>query len=179
MKVYLPDLILKNINIQKIDNNLNNDNNVNNVNNVNIDLSIQKKTIEYNDIYSKEGLFRIQNNKIIQLIPEDVPISNFTYNDLLFLVDESKYIFRNVYHIPYNHIICNIRKTEYILNKSKVSLIVEYSTINKNSLYTINGTTKTKSIDNIYFFTNEDKLNRNLKEDIIEYLSLVNYIKQS
>ena len=119
----------------------------------------------YNYIYSDYGIIRIHNNQIHKLIPIDKPCESYTYNNVDFIVDNSTYIFRkDIYNIPYTHIISTIEKIEYKHNNnSLVSLIVE-----KN---------KHKIID-IYFETIEKTLNIQLKEDIIKYLSLFNDIKQ-
>ena len=125
-----------------------------------------KKVNNYKDIYSIEGIFRIQNNIVYQLIPEDVPTEKFKHNNINFILDKSKYIFRkNIYCIPYNHIVYNIQQIEYKLDyKCKISLIIEYH--------------DNKIID-IYFYTNEENLCTNYKNNIIEYFSLLNDIKQS
>ncbi len=121
------------------------------------------KTI-YKNIYSNDGIFRIQNNIIYKLIPQDVTLENFNYNNTEFIIDKSSYIFRkNIYTIPYEHISHNIEELEYKLHKnSLVSLIVHY---HKNEII------------NIYFST-KNNLCINLKENIMEYISLINDIKQ-
>ena len=119
----------------------------------------------YQDIYSSDGIFRIQNNNITKLIPQDVATENFNYNNKEFIIDKSCYIFRkNIYSIPYEHINFQIQQLEYKLNKnSLISLIIRYH--------------KNKIID-IYFST-KNNLCINLKNNIIEYISLFNDIKQS
>ena len=136
----------------------------------------QTKILEYQNIYSLEGIFRIQNNNIMKLIPKDIPIEKINYNNNNFLIDKSKYEFiKDIYSIPFNHILYNIKQVEYKLNnKSKISLIVEY----KQSLTTFDQNIMNE-INNIYFSTNEEKLDKILKDNIIEYLSLINHIKQS
>jgi len=135
----------------------------------------QTKIIEYKNIYSLEGIFRIQNNNIMKLIPKDCPIEKINYNKFTFLIDKSKYEFiKDIYYIPYDHIIHNIKQIEYKLNnKSKISLIIEYNNELKNLDQNI-----LSEINNIYFSTNEKNLDKNLKDNIIEYLSLINNIKQ-
>ena len=119
----------------------------------------------YQDIYSSDGIFRIQNNNITKLIPQDVATENFNYNNKEFIIDKSCYIFRkNIYSIPYEHINFQIQQLEYKLNKNLlISLIIRYH--------------KNKIID-IYFST-KNNLCINLKNNIIEYISLFNDIKQS
>lgn len=139
MKIYVKNLIPKNI---KVD-------------------SLFQKTRYYQDIYSKDGIFRIQNETIFKLIPQDSPCEYFSFKERDFILDKSEYIFRkNIYYIPYKHKVYNIQQIEYKLNINiPISLIIEY----------IND----KIID-IYFYTKEKELNTNLKNNIIEYLYFVN-----
>ena len=139
MKIYVKNLIPKNINID----------------------SFTKKITNYKDIYSNDGIFRIQNNNIYKLIPQDIPCEYFNYKNMDFILDKSNYIFRKtIYYIPYKHKVYNIQQIEYKLNTNlPVSLIVQY-------IYS-------KIID-IYFYTKENELYINLKNNIIEYLSFVN-----
>jgi len=130
-------------------------------NNIDCLNSFYKTVTTYKDIYSPEGLFRIQNNNLFQLIPKDISVINTKYNDTNFMIDNSYYIYnKNIYCIPYNHIIYNIEKTEYKLdNKSKISLIIEKCNNN---------------IKDIYFITKEEIFHDYLKNNILEYISLFN-----
>lgn len=127
--------------------------------------SIKPEITHYRDIYSVDGIFRIQNNNISKLIPQDVTQENFNYNNTEFIIDKSSYIFRkNIYAIPYEHVSYNIEQIEYKLDKkSLVSLVVKYH--------------KRKIVD-IYFST-KNNICTNLKNNIMEYISLFNDIKQS
>ena len=114
--------------------------------------------------YSNNGIFILQNNQVNKLIPNDIPIEIYTFNNIEFIIDYSSYIFRKDYNIPFEHIVYTIEKNQYKHNiNSLISLIVE-----KNN----------NKITNIYFETSEKNLNQQLKEDIIKYLSLFNDIKQ-
>ena len=111
----------------------------------------------------------------MKLMPKDCPTEKINYNKFTFLIDKSKYEFiKDIYYIPYDHIIDNIKQIEYKLNnKSKISLVIEYNQNLKNLDQNI-----LSEINNIYFSTNETNLDKNLKDNIIEYLSLINNIKQ-
>jgi len=124
--------------------------------------AIPKKT-RYQMIYSEEGIFRIQNNRIFKLIPQDIAAECFNYNNIEFIIDKSSYTFRkDIYSIPYKHIFYDIEQFEYKLQNSDISLIVDY---NKNKIL------------DIYFYTKNEKYPN--FENIIEYISLFNDIKQS
>ena len=147
MKIYIKDFIPKNI-----------ETSLNSIN-------LIKKINEYKDIYSNDGLFRIQNDNVYQLTPNDIPIENFEYNNIDFILDKSKYDRKNVYCIPFNNKVYCIKQIEYKLDsKSQIILILEYHNDN---------------INDMYFYTYENILNNILKDSIIEYLSLINNIKQS
>jgi hypothetical protein len=154
MKIYIPNFMPKNIK--------------------GLNDTLCKNIITYNDIYSSEGLFRIQNNNIFQLIPNDISVIYTKYNNTDFIIDKSYYIFnKNIYCIPYNHIIYNIEKTEYKLdNKSKITLIIEKFTKDsiKDNIKDINK----DNIKDIYFITKEEILHDYLKINILEYVSLIN-----
>lgn len=142
MKIYIKNFMPKNIDINTITPNVK----------------------HYRDIYSVDGIFRIQNDNIYKLIPQDVTLENFNYNNMEFIIDKSSYIFRkNIYSIPYEHISCYIEEFEYKLDKkSMVSLVVKY---------------RNREIFDLYFYT-ENSISTNLKNNIMEYISLINDIKQ-
>ena len=120
---------------------------------------LEKVESTNNYIYSTDGIFLIKNNDIIKLIPNDIPVEKYSFDDYNFLIDKSEYIFRkNIYNIPYKHTIETVSKTEYKHNiKSKVNMVIE----NKNG----------ERYD-FYFETREKELYYELKKDIIKYLSL-------
>lgn len=170
MKIYILDFIPK----------------INKTTNKSLD-TLHKKVINYNDIYSTEGIFRIQNNVIYQLMPNDIPVEKFEHNCINFLLDKSKHIFRkDIYCIPYNHIVYNIQHIEYKLDpKSKIALVLEYSGGDPHTPHTLHNSggdphtlpTASGIATDIYFYTNEEDLNLNLKNNILEYFSLLTNIK--
>ena len=90
-------------------------------------------------------------------------------------MDKSKHIFRkDIYCIPYNHIVYNIQHIEYKLDpKSKIALIIEYSGGDSCFAYPHALPTASGIATDIYFYTNEENLNLNLKNNILEYFSLL------
>jgi hypothetical protein len=144
MKIYAKNFIIKNL-IPK-------------------NLNLLKNITNYKDIYSAEGIFRIQNDNIFKLIPQDIPCEYMNYKDLNLIVDKSSFIFKKISSIPYNHVVYNIEQVEYkFYNNSPISFLIEY---NNN-----------KIID-YYFFTKQN-LYINFEDNILEYISLFNNIKQS
>ena len=126
---------------------------------------LQINITQYKDIYSSDGIFRIQNDNIYQLIPQDKPIEKTIYNNTEFIIDKSYFSFRNeIYCIPIIHLEFNIEYIEFKLNnKSKISLIIE-----KNN----------NIIIDTYFYTKENILHNYFKDDILIILSLLNNNKQ-
>ena len=128
------------------------------------DDSLIKKSSFYKVIYSKEGIFRIENGIFSKLHPVDGPLQNFTHQGFNFIIDYSSYISKkDCYHIPFAHKLFNINKVEYKLNnKSKLTLVILL---------------ENKKIEDIYFYTNEKNLDLILKNEILTFLSLFNNIK--
>ena len=129
------------------------------------DKDLHKTSTITNYVYSDDGIYIIKKNDIIKLVPNDMPIEKYSFGKLDFYIDKSSYIFRKeVYNIPYNHIIKTIEKDELKHNiKSQISMIIERN----------NG-----KISDIFFETREKVLYTELKEDILKYVSLFNNIKQ-
>lgn len=122
-----------------------------------------EKKINYKDIYSDEGIFRIKNNIVYKLIPQDFPCEKYKFNNINFIVDKSKYLLvEDIYCIPYKNIVYNIEEVRYRVNsKSKVELVIKY-----NNLYVMD----------IYFYVNEENLSNNCKNNILEYFPLLSNI---
>ena len=137
MKIYVGSIFLNKFNDDKLD---------------------KKETIN-NYIYSNNGVYTVNNNSILKLISNDIPIEKYSFKNYNFIIDKSKYIFRkNVYNIDYLHYIKKVKKIEYTFNnKSRVTMVIEEC--------------NNKRID-LYFETQEDELYIELKEDIIKYLEL-------
>ena len=121
--------------------------------------TLEKIESTNNYIYSTDGIFLIKNNDIIKLIPNDIPVEKYSFDNYNFLIDKSEYIFRkNIYNIPYKHTIEPIYKIEYKHNiKSKINMVIE----KKNGVRC-----------DLYFETREKEIYSELKKDIIKYLSL-------
>ena len=77
------------------------------------DLTLIKHTTNYKEIYSPDGIFRIQNDKLIQLIPEDKLVETFSLDGRKFLVDKGRMTQKkNIQTLPYEHIIREIEQIE-------------------------------------------------------------------
>jgi hypothetical protein len=118
-----------------------------------------KRSTFYTEIYSSDGIFRVQNNKLFQFIPLDKEIEEFSIGNLKFFVDKSEMIKKSIMTLPYNHQLREIEQIDYKFNSiSTVSLIILYS--------------KKKVID-IYFLIKSDKITNLMKNNIQEYISLL------
>ena len=143
MKIYVKNLKINNINSQ-----LNN-----------VSQNLLKNTIKYREIFSPEGIFRIRNNDIFMLLPQDIPCEYVADTNLI--IDRSSYILKKTNSIPYNHCIYDIEQTDYkFYSNSTVSLMIHRC----NNI-----------VIDIYFNTKDKEFNKNLKNDINEYLSLFNH----
>ena len=127
------------------------------------DSNLIKYTINFKEIYSPEGMFRIQNDKLFKLIPEDKPIESFILDGKKLLVDKGEFKKKNIQTLPYEHVVREIEQIEYKFDsKSLVALIVLY---NKN-----------KVVD-MYFTVKSNDVCNNVKNDIRAYLALLDISK--
>ena len=124
------------------------------------DSNLIKYSTKYKEIYSEEGIFRVQNDKLFQLLPEDKVIESFSLNNLEFMIDTGGMTQKKtVQTLPFNHITRDIEQIEYRLhNKSVVVLIILY---NKSILV------------NEYFFVKKDSICNIVKNEILEYIELL------
>ena len=118
----------------------------------------------YNKIYSKEGIFTIENNNIYRLDfiednnPRIYPCLIDNYN---IICDLTKITKNKVFQIPNNHKFYEYK--EYII-KSSSNSIVSLIILTSNNI-----------IKDHYFITNENDINNHfLKNDIIELISYIN-----
>ena len=119
-----------------------------------------KRTTNYREFYSQDGIFRIQNDKLFQLFPEDKVIESFILDNRKYMIDKGELIKKkNIQSLSYNHIIREIEQIEYKFdNKSLVALIVIRS--------------KNRVID-MYFAINSNNVCNNVKNNIREYVALL------
>jgi hypothetical protein len=137
------------------------------LNKLNLDKLEQYKKHIYNNnfLYSDEGIFKIKNNKIIKLKPQDEPLIYDTFENYEIIIDNSFYKEHyEVYQLPYNHI--NIIQNKYIYklrDNAPISLeiIKNDNTIKEFYIKIENETLK----DQIQNYIN--------KEEIISFLSLL------
>lgn len=130
--------------------------------NINFD-SIEKfknKELTITNLYSEEGLFRIQNDKLFKINIIDNDFTKYSINDIDFLLDKSDIHLKLFnYKIPFNFESKKMVQIIYSLNKnSKIQLVIEH--INQK-------------IHDVYFSTNYDIDNYSIKEDICTFLSLL------
>jgi len=87
MKIYIENILPKNININAIE-------------------QFYNKTIKTVDIFSKEqGFFSIESGKLNKLCSHDIPIKKIKYNNKWsFIIDESYWEKEIVVQLPYDHI---------------------------------------------------------------------------
>ena len=135
---------------------------------------IKKETI--NDIYSKEGLYQINENKTYKLfvksekIHENVIVNTNYGKNIMLLIDDSVIEKEVVYQIPFEHINIPLTIHTYSLNKNNKSglvLVLEFIQKDKEHLQPVN-----------YYFEYNSKIDYNINnisiEDINVFLSLLN-----
>lgn len=115
-----------------------------------------------NYIYSEEGIYKINANKIIKLQIIDKNIENYKINNILCKIDNSIIIDEcEYYQIPFIHKYIKIEKNYYSLRKNAiVELVLEF---NKNKIHD--------------FYFNIKNINDNINEDILTFLFNLSFIK--
>jgi len=135
---------------------------------------IKKETI--NDIYSKEGIYQINENRTYKLsiksekIHENVTVNTNYGKNIILLIDDSVVEKELVYQIPYEHINIPLTIHTYSLNKNNnfgLVLVLEFIQKYKEYLQPVN-----------YYFEYNSKIDFNVNnisiEDINVFLSLLN-----
>jgi hypothetical protein len=126
-----------------------------------------KSYIKY-DIYSKTGIYIINNNSICKIVRKDVVPEKKLLNNKHIIIDKSTdTILKNIYQIPIEHKIHKKIINQYKLNdKSKLTFIIERiaDDTNYNKLKIVN-----------YYFTlqNTENIN-NIEDEIDTFLSVFN-----
>lgn len=119
--------------------------------------------LETIEIYSPEGLFVIDDNKMYKLNNiTDVPLNRIEtpYANMCLIIDQSNYIKEEVHQVPFQHIKQNITSLIYSIHP-ELQLIVEckHSTPDKFSRFSKNN--YDHFIPHSMYFTNyqKDKIN--------------------
>ena len=135
---------------------------------------------EFIQIYSIDGIYQITDSNInkINYIDKDVEVINKYYNNFSLIKDTTTFTKETINYINESHISIKIKQYCYKMNpSSKIKLIIEG---NMNSPNANNTTLQYDNVipDNLYleFPENTDINNHYIKEEIIEYLSLLNNI---
>ena len=78
---------------------------------------------------TQEGLYELGfNNVIYQLVSNDKKVEKCHINNNSFLIDKSYFKKEVIYQIPYQHILKNIEKIYYKMDKgSDITFIIEYN----------------------------------------------------
>jgi len=137
-------------------------------------------TEEYIQIFSSDGLYKIDQASTLKLNPvdHDILILNNFYKNFNLIVDPSFYIIEKVVQIPLEHIASKIKRNIFsIHSNSRIKLIIETDIYIKSQTdFSFLNTENGEHPIDIYFElpngTNiEDTL---VKEELIEFLSILN-----
>jgi hypothetical protein len=136
------------------------------------------------EIYSTNGIFNINNKKIIQVIPyNDVKsymIQNY-YKNINLIIDNSIFLKEEINYLPNEHIHLNSTIFTYSINdKSIIKLIIEgYDKKDSDNLQNNHEQDKYHNFipNNFYFEINDNNINlkdSTIKTELIVFLSLLN-----
>jgi hypothetical protein len=132
----------------------------------------------YVDIYSKDGIYRINQKDCLKIntIDKEIHTINNYYKNETIMIDYSIFLTEQVYQIPSEHISIPIKKYNYSLNKnSKIKLIIEHINIDKSHQTFFTNGNITNSIYFYFEIPDELDINNNIvKEELFVFLSLLN-----
>lgn len=166
MKIYIQD-----IEIDKIDENLKKNNSIKN---------FEYKRKYYIMFYSPDGIFKLENENLCKLLQKDCIIEKDIINiekgakgeknEKEIFYDKSFYINERIYSLPVKYIANELEEIYYKLNKkSFLSMVITY---------------KNNTINDFYFYLQDDNTNNNnanfnkinIKEEISSFLSIIKNI---
>jgi len=131
------------------------------------------------EIYSDSGIFLINNNDFKEFhINDDKTLETIKILDFTLIIDKSKVLLKDIYHLPNNHISNYITSMKYCLHKSShkqsssnLFLIIEGP---KQDLDLTENNSNHFIPNNFYFEIDEDKFTlEEYKNDLIVFLSLL------
>jgi hypothetical protein len=136
------------------------------------------KSETYIQIYSSEGIYKIDNSSITKLISNDIDIKKLQnyYNNFTLIVDPSYFISQTVNQISPNHTSTTLKRNIYKINaNSNLQLVIECEVKEEHNYY--KNTIENVIIPNDMYFElpNDTNINDTLvKNEIIVFLSLLN-----
>ena len=120
-------------------------------------------SVETIEIYSPEGLFLIDENKIYKLNNiTDVPLNRIEtpYKNIYLIIDQSHYNKEEIHQVPFHHIKQNITALTYYITP-ELHLIVECKHTNPDKFSHFSKNSYDHFIPHSMYFTNyqKDKIN--------------------
>jgi hypothetical protein len=157
------------------------------INNFNIDiLTLIMKTLSqhfissesYMQIYSEDGIYKIDNSSIKKqiIIDKEIQIFKEYYEEFTLIADPSLCSLQKVNKIPCEHLVSNVKRCFFTPNKkSPLKLVIEGTTLEETVCNKLFNIYNMEPYD-IYLEVDEDiNLNDELvKREIIVFLSLLN-----
>ena len=136
------------------------------------------KSETYIQIYSSEGIYKIDNSIITKLISTDIDIKKLEnyYNNFTLIVDPSYFTPQTVNQISPNHTSTTLKRNIFkIYANSNLQLVIECEVKEEHNYYK-NSIEHVIIPNDMYFeLPNDTNINDTLvKNEIIEFLSLLN-----
>jgi hypothetical protein len=135
------------------------------------------------DIFSPEGIFSIENKKMVKLVPKDNPVLEQSFETYDLLLDTSYFEKELVLsQIPYDHISTSITRFYYgstnnnkHVNNNKLFLQLIIEGTYETTILNIEKENKYKNFvpTNIYFLLNESFDNILVKKELSVFLSIL------
>ena len=149
MKIYIENYLPEHLNICKIEH-------------------LYKKTEHTKIIYSSEGIFSIEKNKIYKLFPSDTPIIKIPnyYKHYKLFCDSSSFTKEEVYsQLPFKHVLIESTLKYYCLGNEERKSAGLYLVVSENN--------ETDSINDFYFLSSESLDNRLVQEELNVFMDIL------
>jgi hypothetical protein len=157
------------------------------INNLNLDIlpEIMKiyqeyyiKSETYIQIYSSDGIYKVDNSNITQLVCTDIDIKKFTnyYNNFTLIVDPSYFTPKIVNQLRPNHISTSLKRHIFkINNNSNLQLVIECEIKEEQNYFKTTLENVIIPTDMYFELLDHTDINDTLvKTEIIVFLSLLN-----
>ena len=129
---------------------------------------LHKKTEILKQIYSVDGIFRIEGKQVFKLYPVDKEIQTWQnyYKHYTILCDDSSFNKEEVYsQIPFEHVLVETTLKYYCLGNEERKVASLYLVIHENK--------ENGDIQDFYFLSSEQLENRLVQEELDVFLKLL------
>ena len=97
--------------------------------------TLNKTIVNEQYLYTNEGIYKIKDNKIFNLVIKDNPIEEYTHDNINMVIDPSEFDEVECFRIPQTYLEKNIIKHMYTFNH--ITLVIELEDKEKTIYFNI------------------------------------------